>query len=206
MIEIRRAESDADLEAWRAVRLAVLPDERAWTLQEMRAAETPDRLLVVADVGGTVVGSGLGDRSSFAGRAGVAPRVVPQWRRRGVGTALTRVLVEHARTLDVELLKTEVDGNDAGSLAFARKLGFEEVDRQVEQVKTLGEEPWPDVPDGIELVAIADRPDLLRAAYELAVEGYADMATYVPATVTLDEWLREEATHPAGSFVALADC
>jgi GNAT superfamily N-acetyltransferase len=62
----------------------------------------------------------------------------------------------------------------------------------------------PAVPDAVELVTVAERPELLREAHELAVVGYADMATEVPVTITLDEWLREEATLPAGSFVALA--
>ena len=93
---------------------------------------------------------------------------------------------------------------DEGSVAFARRFGFEEVDRQVEQVKTLADEPAPEFPDGVEVVTIAERPELLREAYELGVQGYADMATPWPASITLEEWVREEATHPEGSFVALA--
>jgi mycothiol synthase len=49
----------------------------------------------------------------------------------------------------------------------------------------------------------AERPDLLRAAYPLACEGYADFALDGVASISLESWLREEATLPAGSFVAL---
>ncbi len=45
----------------------------------------------------------------------------------------------------------------------------------------------------------------MRAAYELAREGYADMPLVEPVEVSLEEWLREEATLPEGSFAALAE-
>lgn len=46
---------------------------------------------------------------------------------------------------------------------------------------------------------------LLRASYDLAVEGYADMATYTPVTITLDEWLDgDDADVAECSYVALS--
>ena len=204
MIQVRRAETDADLEAWRSVRLAVLPDERAMTVAQMRAAETPDRLLVLAELDGELAGCGIADRSSMGERAFLMPRVLSGSRRRGVGTALLRELEHHALGLGLGTAVTHVNGLDDGASAFAARFGFEEADRQVEQVKTLGDEPEPEFPPGVEIVTIAERPELLREAYDLGVQGYADMATPWPASITLDEWLREEATHPEGSFVALA--
>jgi mycothiol synthase len=204
MIEIRRAETDADLEAWRQVRIAVLPHERAESVQWMRETETPERLLLVAAVDGDVVGSGIGDRSSLGGRVFVAPRVVPEARRRGVGSALLRALAAHARSLGADKLVAFPEADDA-AIAFATRYGFEEVDRQVEQVKTLRDEPDPVFPGRVEVATIAERPELLREAYDLGAQGYADMATDVPAAITLDEWMRDEATIPAASFVALVD-
>jgi mycothiol synthase len=55
------------------------------------------------------------------------------------------------------------------------------------------------------VVTVGQRPEVLREAYELGRQGFADMATDRPATISLDEWLREEATLPEGSFVALVD-
>jgi GNAT superfamily N-acetyltransferase len=72
-------------------------------------------------------------------------------------------------------------------------------------VKVLGDEPPPQLPPGIEVVTVAERPSLLEEAYPLACEGYADFATDVPASVSLEDWLREEATLPGGSFAALAE-
>lgn len=201
---IREAVTDEDLEAWRGVRIAVYPNERAASVAEMRAMETPERLLVLAERDGSVVGSGVADKSSLGTRGWVAPRVLPHARRRGVGTALLHALVAHVAGLGFTEVTSEVDGNDDGSMAFAQRFGFEEVDRQVEQIRELGDEPPPAFPPGVEVVTMAERPELLRAAYGLAVEGYADMATPWPASIDLDEWLRSEATHSGGSFVALA--
>lgn len=205
-IELREAVADADLEEWRQVRIAVEPYDRTMTVAELRAAEEPTRLLVVAELDGAVVGSGIAQRSSLGKRAFILPRVLPDWRRRGVGTALLHELVAHAGTLGVDTLTANVDAAEPGGIAFATRFGFEEAERQVEQVKVLGDEPEAVFPPGIDVVTIAERPELLREAYPLAAEqGYADMAMPWAVTVTLDEWLREEATHPAGSFVALAD-
>ena len=56
------------------------------------------------------------------------------------------------------------------------------------------------------MVTIAERPELLEAAYPLARdEGYPDLALEGSISIPLDEWLRDEATLPEGSFVALAD-
>ena len=52
-------------------------------------------------------------------------------------------------------------------------------------------------------MTIAERPELRRAACPLACEGYADLALDGAASISLESWLREEATLPAGSFVAL---
>lgn len=202
-VSVRRAESDADFEAWARVKRAVLPNESAWTPQQFRERARPERLVLVAELAGEVVGAGLADLSDLAGRAAVVPRVAPHARRRGVGTALLRALVAHASALDVEFLSGMVQ--DEGSQAFAERFGFRESDRQVEQVKTLGNEPEPPpLPEGLEAVTIAERPELLREAHPLGVQGWADMALAGSATISLEDWLSDEATYPEGSFVALA--
>jgi mycothiol synthase len=206
MIVVRPVASDADLAAFVAVWNAVTPDTPlSVELVRERWQRDARRLYVVAQTDADVVGAGLAAPSDSEGRAHVAPRVLPEARRRGIGSALLRELVAHAEREGFRSASSHVDGDDAGSLAFARRFGFAETDRQVEQVVTLdGDWPPPEVPDGIRLATIAERPELLRAAYGLAVVGYADMATDVPVSISLDEWLREEATAPAGSLVALA--
>jgi Acetyltransferase (GNAT) family len=133
----------------------------------------------------------------------LAPRVLPEHRRRGLGTALLFALASHAEQLGNEASALVENG---GSRAFAERFGFHEVNRQVEQVKTLtkGEQPSARLPAGVEVTTIAERPELLREAYPLACEGYADLATDKPVRVELEDWLRDEATLAGGSFVAFA--
>jgi mycothiol synthase len=202
MIVVRPAETDADLEAWIQVRRAVLPNESAGTLTELREREDPERLLLIAELDDGLAGSGLSVRSDISDRFFLAPRVLPGRRRRGVGTALLHELVAHAGSY-VDEVSLVVE--DEGSRAFAERFGFREVGRQVEQVKVLGEDPpTAPLPAGVKVVSVDERPELLREAYELASEGYADLATDRPASISLRQWLHEEATLPKGSFVALA--
>jgi mycothiol synthase len=204
LISLRPAKTDEDLEAWRRVRMAILPNERAGTVEELRRAETPERLLLVAEADGELVGSGFANRSDQAGIGSLGPRVLPAFRRRGVGTALLRALADHLVALGFPETNALVD--DEGSLAFAARFGFHEVDRQVEQVRALAprEEP-PRPPDGIELVTLSDRPELAQAVYtELAAEAFADIPVDPPLRVSAEDWERDWVTFPEGSFVALA--
>jgi mycothiol synthase len=201
VIRVRRAETDADFEAFIRIRRALLPNESGGTVDLFRAdlAANPDRHFYLAELDGEVVGEGLVSLSDLRDRYSVKVRVLPHARRRGVGTALLRQLVTHASG---DKLSTHLEEEDAR--LFAERFGFREIDRQVEQVKLLGDEPDPAFPDGIEVASIAERPDLLREAYPLAQQGYADMALDGPAHISLEVWLRDEATLPEGSFVALS--
>jgi GNAT superfamily N-acetyltransferase len=202
-IEVRRAESDADLEAWIRVKRAAVPNESSWTVQDFRERNEPDQLVLVAALDGEIVGAGLAAASDVQGRGSVAPRVHPDARRRGVGAAMLHRLTDHVVELGFDKAWASVD--DDGSRAFAEHFGFEEVDREVEQVIALPAElPEAPLPDGVDVVSIAYRPELLREAYALARdEGHADMAIDGDVVIPLDDWLRDEATLPGGSFVAL---
>jgi mycothiol synthase len=202
MIELRTVETDADLEAWLAVRRRVLPDEPAATKEQMRALEAPERLLLLAERDGELAGSGLAARSDTGGGF-VAPRILPEHRRHGVGTALLGRLLEHVRAHGFEAAVAHADGEAA--LAFAQKHGFVEVDREVEQVREVApDEPLPARYEAVEFTSIEERPELLERAFGVAEQGYADLALASGSMrVTLEEWLRDEATLPGGSIVAL---
>ena len=184
--------------------MAVEPNERAQTVAELKEAANPDRLLLLAEVDGEVVGSGVADRSQFPGAAFLCPRVLPAARRRGVGTVVLRALAEHGTALGLGTASSGVE--DDGSLAFAERFGFVEVDRQVEQVRRIGVEPHPEVPVGVEIIPVAARPELWRVAYDrLARQAFEDMATVTTIEVPLTEWEQEWITDPAATFLALAD-
>jgi GNAT superfamily N-acetyltransferase len=201
-IEIRAVASDEDLERWRQVRMVVVPDDRTRSAADMRAAWTPEILWLLAEVDGELAGSGLAGRSSYD-YAGLHARVIPRFRRVGVGTAILRELEAHA--LNTGFTEAGSNVEDPGSLAFAGSFGLREVDRQVEQIRKIGpDEPMPALPPGIRVVTVADRPELWPEAYEpFAVEAIADMATYRPISVTREEWERDWLDWPAAMFLAL---
>jgi mycothiol synthase len=205
MIELRQCVTDEDYEVWLGVRRAVLPDDRAPSLDELKTFIKPRDAHLLADLDGELAGSGLMNRSDLGG-AHVAPRVLPDKRGRGVGTALLTKLAELALERGFERASSHVAGADERSIAFARRFGFEETRRDVKQVLELGDAP-PPIPrdfEGVEFVSIESRPELLREAWPLGQQGYEDMP--IDGLDILEEnWLVEEATLPGGSFVALAD-
>ena len=195
--------TDEEYEAWRAVRLAVEADSRCLTVEELREQDSPDRLLLLAVEDGNVVGSGIADRSDTAGAGFVAPRVLSGHRRVGVGSALLRALAEHCSCLGLTTAVTSID--DEGSLAFAAHFGFVEVDREVQQVRAVGDEPAPTgLPADIEVIDASQRPDLWAACYEtFGKEVLADFALYTPLEISAEQWNTSWGGDPM--FLALYD-
>ena len=203
MIDIRQVESDNDLARWCEIKTAVVPNEPV-TVDQMRASVEPERVLLLADVAGAPAGCGIADRSNFGGRAFAAVRVLPEHRRRGVGTALYLELATYGRSLGLDGVNAFVYADEPHSIAFAERFGLGEADYQLEQIRAVGDEPAPAPLDGIEVESLAGRrDDLLEAVWPIAREGYADLPVPGEVTYKLETWLREEATRPDGSFVAL---
>jgi GNAT superfamily N-acetyltransferase len=203
MIELRTVQSDGDLETWAGLKSAVVPNEPV-TAGQLRAADEPERVLLLADLDGELAGCGIADRSSFGGRAFIAVRVLRHCRRRGVGSALMGALADHARSLGLTGVNAFVYADEPHSIAFAESLGLVEVDYQLGQVRVIGGERSPDVPPGIELRSLATRrEELLDAVWPVALEGYEDLPIPGGVTYRKETWLRDEATRPDGSFVAL---
>jgi mycothiol synthase len=200
---IRPVVDDDDLVAWVRVKNAVVPNEPV-TVEQLRTSAEDGRLLVLAELDGSLAGCGAAARSHFAGRGFVAPRVLHAFRRRGVGSALLRVLSDHVASLDRAELTSFVYDDEPESVAFAERFGGTVVDYQLEQIRVVADEPPAAPPTGIELVPLGERrEELLRAAWPVALEGYADMPLPGDVSFELEEWLRDEATRPEGSFVAL---
>jgi mycothiol synthase len=200
MIELRPAETDDELELWRSVRSAVLPNERTASVAELRSGGS---FMLLAFRDGELAGSGSASKSDLGGGA-VTPRVLPAHRRQGVGTALLQQLARHAEECGYDEVGSMVD--DPGSLAFAERFGFSETGRQVEQVRPVGpDEPWPAVPDDIEVVTVAERPELLpRLYHELALQAFEDMPTPRKVEITPEQWETEWLNWPEAAFVALS--
>jgi mycothiol synthase len=200
-VTIREATTDGQLDTWRRVRTAVLPGERCPTIGELRAMATTETVYIVAELDGRLAGSGALSRSDF-GYASLHPRVLPGMRRRGVGTTLLNALA--ARAIAAGFSEAGSEADDSGSLAFARRFGFHEVDRQVEQIRTIGDEPIPTIPGGIQIVTAAERPELWPAAYKsFGAQAISDMATYRPIAVSREQWERDWLSWPDAMFLAL---
>ena len=201
---IRPVATDDDYAHTHRVQMTAFPLEMAATVEQMRASDRDDRLRLIAERDGEVVGVGTASRSSLTGGAFVSPVVLPDARRGGIGTELLRVLVAHAESLAPEFLVGHAD--DDGSKAFAERFGFVEVDRQVEQVRAIGAETPPPPLDGVDIVTVAQHPELWEVAYErVGQQAFQDMAVIKPLRVTLDEWHREWMTDPGTMFLAIAD-
>lgn len=202
MVNLRLAESDADVEKYRMVLGEVEPGQRVPTVAEMRARERPGRALILAEVDGEPVGSGFVDRSDQAGRSFMIARVRPAFRRRGYGTTILQMCATLAESLGFPTVGTSAD--DPGSAVFAQRFGFVEVDRQVEQLRAIADEPYPLPPEGVRFVSVAERPELWREAYfQVALEAFEDFAIARQVQISLEHWENAEINEPAATFLAL---
>ena len=203
MIELRAAESDEDLEAWRAVRSAILPNERTSSVAELRTGADATTLFLLGFVDGTLAGSGTANSASTGG-AFTQPRVLPSFRRQGVGTRILTALADHALACGYEEAGSQLE--EAGSAAFADRFGFTERNRQIEQVYTVrGDEPNVEAPAGIAIVPLRGRADLRTRLYaELVEAALADFALDRPIAITEEEWWSSWITSDEWAFVALA--
>ena len=142
-------------------------------------------------------------KSDLPGAGAVAARVLPDMRRRGVGTEILRVLADRAAAMGFDVVNSHAD--DPGSVRFAERYGFREVDREVEQVRVIGDEPAPRAPHGVVILPVSERPELWRAAYRaVGVQAFQDMATLAPLDISLDQWERDWITDPDAMFLAMA--
>lgn len=195
-VDIAVCVTDEDYEAWRRVRIAVVPGERSDTVEEMRAQDSPDRLLLLATIDGVVVGSGMADRSDSRGGGFVAPRVLPEHRRRGIGSALLKPLATHVTAMGLPELRSMVE--DSESQRFAEHFGFIEIDRQIEQVRAIGDEPLPSAPPaGVKVITLDQQPDLWAACFDtFGTQVLADFALFEPLQINAEQWVGSWAGDP----------
>jgi GNAT superfamily N-acetyltransferase len=196
-VVIRRADSEADLAGWVGVWNAITPREPiSVEFVRERWARQPERLYLVAEDDGRIVASGMTAPSDSPGRMFVGVRVLPAWRRRGIGSALYERLEPHALVGDPASLSTQVAEDARDGLCFAEARGYVEVGRQVELVRELeGNEQPPEPLPGIEIVELTE--DLREDAYEVTKQAWADMPLpdEVPAPAW-DDWVRDEISGP----------
>lgn len=202
---IREAETREDLAALCEIWAAITPREPMKPEQLLsRKARQPERLYLLAEENGRATGLALVAPTDSPNRRYVGVRVLPDRRRRGIGSALYEPALAHARALEPEWISTMVSAADPDSVAWAERRGFEESSRQVELVLRLsGDERPPPLPSGIEIVEVT--PDLHEAAYDLTKEAWEDLPVSAPLELApFDVWLEEELPGPI-SFAALEE-
>ena len=137
--------------------------------------------------------------------------VLPECRRRGLGTALyhrvSRWLADH----DVHEIDAPIPEDDPASLRFAERRGFVEVECNSGLVLELqGVDPPPiDPPTGVEIATWAERPELAPQLYEVACESFPDVPGDEDRMMeSYDDWMRihmqGSGDRPEATFVALA--
>jgi mycothiol synthase len=183
-LEIRPVTGYAALETWVAARNEVLSDDpdSPEMMALVRASEL-DHVDLLALDDGEVVGTGMlaGDPESVeSSHPYVEVTVAERHRGRGIGAALLCELSERARRLGKDGLVTESRAHDAYSIAFLERRGFVELGRSAKYVLELsryGESEPPESGD-VDVVMLADRPDLLPGMYEVAKATYPEVGGY----------------------------
>ena len=181
-----------------------IPTSPAATIEQLRADTRADRLLLLAEVGGRVVGSGVADRSHITGgssRRGSCPSI--DGGASGRPSSASSSTISIARGFHVghaPMSRTRAPSRSRPTTASRRSTARSSRSARVDARRAS---PRHRI-HGVEFATVAAEPELLQRSFALAQQGYADMALKTgPAVVPIDEWLREEATLPAGTFVAL---
>ena len=175
-IRLEKPGSPSDYDAW--VRIMARVSGQEFGAEELiHAIETDVKSAwILAYLDDEPTGCGVGRPSSVAGSQYSMARVLPEFRRQGVGSALLLELSEHARRSGSTSLWGRVREDDSESMGYAQRRGFEEVGRDLQVVLDLASiDPSPEPPAGLEIVSIAERPDLIQAVFEVETEVAPDM-------------------------------
>jgi GNAT superfamily N-acetyltransferase len=203
-IEIRPASGFEELQRWVEARNEVVPDDPDdATMMALLRASLLEHVNLLALENGKVVGTGMlaGDPNSLASEHAYVEVIVPERHRgRGVGSALLTELSERVRRLGKQGLHVDAREEDAYSIDFLERRGFVAqeypADHVVLELDRL-EPPDPLPPDGVSIHWLADRPDLVGSAFEVAAETYPELGGPISKqAATLNEWQLYELADP----------
>jgi mycothiol synthase len=131
---------------------------------------------LLATEGDEPVACGVGRPSSIQSSLYTMVRVLPEHRGRGIGQQIYEALSAHARTLGRDSMWGRIREDDEKSRRFARNRGFREAGREYEVVLDTAEAAASGgPPDGIELVSLAQRPELAEAVHQVDCEVSGDV-------------------------------
>ena len=216
--EIRAVRTRGDREAFARVVLEVTP-EHAFTVEEIEYDERLDKggeRVVVWHSADPVACGGTGRIHHYAPGfdAWMAELAVRDGHRgRGLGTALYAHLSAAARAAGKSALHVLVTEASPEGLAWLERRGFREWERtrRVELDLASVDERIPESAGGLEIVTLAQRPDLMPAVHAVALEAFGDIPGSDEAHFagSYEEWIARSVAAPGiprdGFFVALAD-
>jgi len=213
VLEISPSASESDKQASVGIYNAVWPHD-AVTLAEVRSFEASliGHVDFVARVDGEPVGSGYtAIAPQRPDRGFVLLTVLPEARRQGVGTALYDAISGWCAEHGIETLEAVVADDDPESAGFALRRGFAEHKREhgVALDLTRVEAPPVDPPPGVAIVTWAERPELARGIYAVAIEAEQDIpGSDDKHAEPFEDWLehdmRGSGDLPEATFVAIA--
>ncbi len=205
-VRIRRVEdADADFEAAAGIFIVTAPDEpRDAAFVRWARDLHPGAALFLAE---TADGQAIG--VADVGRIFVLPAeydaywmslgVVPDVRRRGVGGRLLASASAVARAAGKVALETMVSTARPEALAFLEHRGFTVIETSKAVRLDLADrrEPSLELPDGIRIATLAERPELLPGAHAVAVVAFPDIPGSEPmAAGTFEEFRARDIESP----------
>lgn len=216
MLEIRAATSDDDLARLADIVCTVTPDFPT-SVGEMRWSDRayPGGRRFLAWLDGEPVGSGGVGRMyiyppEFDGLWG-SMVVLPEHRRKGIGSALLSTLADATRAAGKTLLLGRVTEDRLDAIAFLERRGFAAYERmKAVRLDLVGRSAEPvDAPAGVTITSLAEHPELVEGVYRVALEALPDIPGDGPAVPgTLEEFRVLEVDRPAippGGFAIAVD-
>jgi mycothiol synthase len=211
-LTLRRVESEEDVEVFLALRRTIDPEHLPAASAYREHIKAPGRADLIAELEGVPVAAAFVERhgENVSGPvAWVSVRVLSEYRRRGVGTALFRELSTLARADGKSELVFSARHDDTDSRDYLGKRGFVEALRLRESILELAEAGTAFAPPpGVALVPFA--PELDEAVYDVALDVARDVPTAQESFEigSFERWRADQL--PKGtlrdcSFVAMAD-
>ncbi|HYH94055.1 MAG TPA: GNAT family N-acetyltransferase [Candidatus Saccharimonadales bacterium] len=181
-VRIREISSDDDIRSMVALIDVVTPDDPT-SLEEVRWSDAtyPGGARFAADLDGRMAGI------ATVGRIFVFPpehpeswgavAVLPDARRQGVGSALLAAISRHARDAGKTGLQFRTSEARPEGIAFLAHRGYTELERARMVSLGLAGLPVPAVqlPAGLGLTDLGQRPDLVAGVHAVALEAFDDI-------------------------------
>lgn len=201
-----------EIPLWAALHTAVHPENPLTAADvERRQSAKLDTGRFLAFDGADAIGLGAIGRRSSAALPDGRVLVLSTHRQRGVGSALFAAISGCAAEHRHRELYATVGEEDAESRDFAARRGFVQTSRTISLELDLAaiEPPVAELPAGVEIVTLAERPELTRGLYEIELEAVPDIPgeeNWQP--VPFEQWVAANTGRPGFRpellFVAVA--